>query len=105
MTGINRTTGEMLGDYEHMGQRIQDLLTTPKGSRPHRREYGCDIYRYMDAPINQNVIADIVAEVADAINKWEPDFGLEKVNVLKMSPGQLEIEVIGKNGPLVIKNI
>ena len=105
MTGINRETGQMLNDAEHLSERIKDLLTTPVGTRSHRRTYGCDIYKYMDAPINQQVIADIIAEVADAINTWEPEFELERVNVVTMKPGQMELEVTGKNGALIIRNI
>ena len=105
MTGINRETGQMLNDTEHLSERIKDLLTTPVGTRSHRRTYGCDIYKYIDAPITEGVIADIIAEVADAINKWEPEFGLSKVNVINLAPGVLELEVIGKNGALIIRNV
>ena len=105
MTGMNRSTGILQTEEQHIGDRIQDLLTTPIGSRPHRRTYGCDIHKYSAAPINADTIADITAEVATAINTWEPTFGLKQVTVLKITAGHIELELVSKNGSVLVRSV
>jgi uncharacterized protein len=96
MAGMSRTTGKALGGFDHLRQSIQDILTTPIGSRVHRREYGSRLSRLVDRPINASLVADLVAATAEALDRWEPRLRLERVNVERVSPdGQIELSLVG----------
>lgn len=51
-------------------QNIAVILSTPKGSVPLYREFGLD-WKYLDKPIPA-AKALMVAEVREAIQRWEP---------------------------------
>lgn len=78
---ISRTTGKTLTDFEHMVESIQTILTTPIGSRYFNREFGSDLFDLIDGPINEDTKIDIYAEVIGAIEKWEPRFKVDSVEV------------------------
>jgi len=78
MIGTDRNTGELINGVEHLRQSLQDLLTTRKGTRIMRRDYGSDLPRLVDMPINRELIMDIIAETAGAIGEWEPRLTLPK---------------------------
>jgi phage baseplate assembly protein W len=63
--------GAVVENIEDINQCIGIILTTPKGSDPHRPEFGSDIYKYIDYPVNE-AIPNIIREAIDAINTWEP---------------------------------
>lgn len=81
MIGRSRITGELLDDIDHTRQSIKDILSTPKGSRVMVREYGSDLYKYRDYPINNDTIAKIYNAVAVAIDTWEPRVSLSSGNL------------------------
>ena len=61
-----------------IGQAIRVILRTPRGSDPHRPEFGSNIHLYLDYPINQ-AIPHLVREAVEAIRRWEPRCELVKV--------------------------
>jgi phage baseplate assembly protein W len=64
------TDGVVTG-LDDISQCIGIILTTPKGSDPHRPAFACDIYQYVDLP--QNVSGPkIVREARRAILAFEP---------------------------------
>lgn len=63
--------GSIVEDIEDIAQCIRIILTTPKGQDPHRPEFGSDIWKYIDYPVNE-AIPNIIREAIDAINTWEP---------------------------------
>lgn len=64
-----------------------------------RRDYGSDVPRLVDAPINRETLLDIYAAVAEAIDLWEPRFRLEKVTPTSASPGRIELKLTGEYLP------
>lgn len=52
-------------------QAIQIILRTPRGSDPHRPEFGSNLHLYIDWPIDR-AIPHVVRESVDAIRRWEP---------------------------------
>ena len=72
MAGMSRTIGDALGGFDHLRQSIADILSTPLGTRVHRRDYGSRLPRLVDRPINQSLVADMVAACAEALDRWEP---------------------------------
>ena len=85
MLGMDRTTGQITGGLAHLRQSIVDLLTTRPGSRIMRYEYGCDAWRWLDAPANPSTFVHIYAAVAEALDRWEPRFRLEQCEVEQAS--------------------
>lgn len=95
MDGMNASTGKRLGGLDHLRQSIADILRTPKGSRVMRRDYGSNLPRLVDAPINRNTITKIIAESVTAIGTWEPRFRVTKVQVVSADIGTVELDVTG----------
>jgi len=96
MAGMSRTTGKALGGFDHLKQSIEDILTTPVGSRVHRRDYGSNLPRLVDRPINASLVADLVAATAEALDRWEPRLRLEQVKVHSVSSeGRIELSLVG----------
>ncbi|MGV2287274.1 GPW/gp25 family protein [Trinickia sp. YCB016] len=72
-------------------QSIRIILGTPKGSDPHRPDFGSDLQRYLDYPVAQ-AIPHVVRETVEAVRRWEPR--CELVKVIPSSEGsQLTLRV------------
>lgn len=96
MAGMSRTTGTALGGFDHLRQSIEDILTTPVGTRVHRRDYGSMLPRLVDRPINQSLVSDLVAATAAALDRWEPRLRLERVTINSVSAeGRIELSLLG----------
>ena len=78
---MDADTGQRLAGMEHLRQSIRDILTTPIGTRVMRRDYGSELPRLVDAPLNRETITDIYAATAEALAAWEPRVALEQVQV------------------------
>ena len=72
--------GEVAEGVDDINQCIAIILTTPKGSVPHRPTFGSNVYKYVDYPID---IAkpNIIRETIDAINEWEKRIVIKSVTV------------------------
>ncbi|VFQ44382.1 GPW/gp25 family protein [Desulfoluna butyratoxydans] len=79
ITGMDATTGRSITGDAHLRQSIADILSTRKGTRTMRRDYGSDVPRHVDRPLNRSTIVDIVADAAIALEKWEPRIRVERV--------------------------
>jgi len=96
MKGMSNQNGEHLNDLEHLKQSIVDILTTPIGSRVVCRDYGSALFQLVDQPVNRELFPKIYAAVADAIDKWEPRFKVEKVTINSIKEGHITLSLIGK---------
>jgi len=70
--------GEIVEDIADINQCIKIILSTPKGSDPHRPEFGSDIWKYIDNPVN-SAIPNIIREAVDAIHTWEPRVRIKSI--------------------------
>lgn len=95
MIGVDRSTGQPLSGQDHLRQSIQDILTTPVGSRRMRPEYGSSLRRYVDLPVNEGWKSAVQAEVARALGRWEPRLKLERVRVSAIVGGQITLVLAG----------
>lgn len=95
MINMCRHTGKAISGEESVVQSVNDILTTPKGSRVMLREYGSDLYKLVGSNADAQ---DIRYEVADAIDKWEPRFVFKNVR-LSQEKGVLSIVIIGVYKP------
>jgi len=75
------TSGEVVEGLRDIDQAIRIIMTTPKGSDPHRPEFGSDLHLYLDWPTNR-VTPHLVREAVDAIRAWEIRVTVVQVRVL-----------------------
>lgn len=80
MGGINRQTGKPLSGWDHVLQSINVIMTTRRGARVMRRQFGSTLPRLVDRSVSPNTLIDFFAAIADAI-KDEPRFRLVKVEL------------------------
>ena len=95
MIGVNRRTGAALSGIEHVRQSIEDILTTPLGSRLMRPDYGSQLRRFVDLPVNEGWKSAVQAEVARCLGRWEPRLKLERVRVIAVVGGQITLQLTG----------
>lgn len=95
MRGMSNLNGGYLNDLEHLKQSIIDILTTPIGSRVICRDYGSNLFQLTDQPINRDLFPKIYAAVAEAIDKWEPRFKVEKIAINSIKEGRIILSLIG----------
>jgi phage baseplate assembly protein W len=72
--------GEVVENIDDINQCIEIIITTPKGSDPHRPEFGSNIHEYIDYPVNE-AIPNIIREAIDAILMWEPRVTVSGIQV------------------------
>lgn len=80
---MNRSDGRRIDNLDHLRQSVQDILTTPLGSRVMRRRYGSLIPALMDQPIHAPTNARICAAAAAALMRWEPRLRLRRIRLLR----------------------
>ncbi|MDI9777798.1 GPW/gp25 family protein [Pseudomonas putida] len=96
MIGMDRRTGQPLAGIDHLRQSIEDILTTPLGSRRMRPEYGSQLRRFVDLPVNEGWKSAVQAEVARALGRWEPRLQLHRVKVVAVLDGQVSLALNGR---------
>jgi phage baseplate assembly protein W len=60
-----------------------------------RPEYGSQMRRYVDLPVNEGWKSAVQAEVARALGRWEPRLKLERVRVIAVVDGQITLQLTG----------
>ena len=80
--GMNRFDGRALNESQHISQSIQDILTTPLGSRVMRRDYGSAIFELIDQPQSAAVKLQIMAAAVIALTRWEPRIRITEIEVI-----------------------
>jgi phage baseplate assembly protein W len=96
MLGMDRRTGQPVSGLAHLRQSVEDILSTAVGSRRMRPEYGSNLRRYVDLPVNEGWKSAVQAEVARALGRWEPRLKLERVRVLSVVDGQVTMQLTGQ---------
>ncbi len=96
MQGMSNQNGRYLDDLEHLKQSIVDILTTPIGSRVICRDYGSNLFKLTDQPVNRDLFPKIYAAVAEALGKWEPRFKVEKISINSIRDGHINLSLIGR---------
>lgn len=74
------TTGEIVEGLRDIDQSLRIILTTPKGSDPHRPEFGSNVHQYLDWPTDR-VTPHLVREAIEAIRQWEPRVSVDQVHI------------------------
>ena len=98
---VDRRGGIALAsDETDVDQAIHLILSTAKGERPMRPEFGCGVHDYVFDTIDATTVAQMEAEVRDALDHWEPrieviavDFDLSAFDLASVDEGQLIITI------------
>lgn len=97
---MDRTTGRHITGMEHLKQSIADILTTPLGSRLHRRTYGSLLPGLIDAPDNAVTRLRCYAAIASALMKWEPRLRVTRITLESGDqPGRATVTLEGEHRP------
>lgn len=97
VSGMDRHTGRTCSGIDHIRQSINDILTTPIGSRLCNRGYGSDLADRIDWPMNEAGVQAVYAATATAIRQSYPFVTLTQIAVSPdpANPGSLEIALAG----------
>ncbi|MGR6871242.1 GPW/gp25 family protein [Pseudomonas sp. HK3] len=101
MRGMNNTTGKPIEGIAYLQQRLRDVLTTPKGSRIMRPEYGCGLFQRIDENITPAWVVLCFSDIAEAIDNSAnglSDFILEQIKVAQqnsMNEDNMIFDLIG----------
>ena len=71
----------MAADEMSVRQSIEIILSTTKGERVMRPDFGCDLNRLLFQPNNPTTQALAKFEVAEALQTWEPRIDVLDVSV------------------------
>jgi len=93
MQGMNRETGKSLSATDHIRQSVQDILSTPLGSRVMLPGYGSNLLRLVDHPADHVTAVRVVMATAVAIARWEPRVTINTIEVLKAGEGQIIVTI------------
>lgn len=81
-TGRIRTVSQ----EEDIAEAVMLILSTRKGERVMRPDFGCGIHKFVFAEMNYTEIKEMEREITDAITAWEPrvtepeaEIGLERI--------------------------
>jgi phage baseplate assembly protein W len=95
MRGMNATTGRAVEGDEWLAQAVADILTTPIGTRPMRRDYGSLVPALIDQPLNSATTLQIYAASAGALRRWLPELSLTRCSLSKREGGAAELTIEG----------
>ncbi|CRL47762.1 GPW/gp25 family protein [Pseudomonas sp. URMO17WK12:I11] len=96
MIGMDRHTGQPISGIEHLRQSLADILGTRLGSRRHRPDYGSKIPLYVDMPVNEGWKSSVQAEAIRAIGRWEPRVKLERIRIVSVLGGRINLSLAGE---------
>src|SRR3954447_2004380 len=88
--GIALATGE-----QDVDQAIEIILSTAPGERPMRPEFGCGVHDFVFDTIDATTVAQMEAEVRDALDHWEPRIEVTDVDfdLSRTDRGELLINI------------
>ncbi|UZJ39149.1 GPW/gp25 family protein [Prosthecochloris sp. SCSIO W1102] len=64
-------SGEVVVDDDDVSQCLAVIVMTRPGEVPHEPEFGCDLWEYVDSPVNE-VQLFVSTAVINAVRRWEP---------------------------------
>ena len=74
---MSRQNGVSISEIESIQQSIQDIVTTPLGSRIMRRDYGSIIPDLIDQPMSDVLTVKIFSAIYTPVTRWEERISIE----------------------------
>ena len=71
----------MVQGKEDIEESIKIILSTPKGERIMRPEFGSSIHEFVFAPNNATTAGLLAYHVRDALLRWEPRIEINEIDV------------------------
>ena len=68
-------------ERQEIEESIEIIISTPKGHRVMRPEFGCRIHELLFAPLNTSTFTTAVHYVEEALAWWEPRIDVQSVVV------------------------
>ncbi len=81
--------GQVVEDAEDVNQAIAIIVSTPKGSDPHRPEFASSLNDWIDHPTN-SVTPHLIREIYEAVLIWEPRVTLTRVTIETPYLGEMQ---------------
>jgi hypothetical protein len=107
-TGLDGAGGTTLTGFDRVRASVACILTTRKGSRVMRRDFGSEIPDLLDRPMNERVILAIYVAAVAALRSrkvngreyGEPCFSPTRMNVRQLTAnGEIELVIWGDYYP------
>jgi phage baseplate assembly protein W len=102
---MSRRKNETISDIDEIHQSIEDILTTPIGTRVLKRDYGSRLFDLIDSPLSNRM--DFIIAAAEAIDKWEKRIVLTRIDFKSVEAGKVAIAIEGiykpDNRPLTVE--
>lgn len=92
---MSRETGKSLIEIDHIKQSLEDLISTPIGSRLMRRNYGTNIAKLLDQPVSEALYLKCCSTIYTAILLWEPRVELSRIYVSEINHGKTVLNLEG----------
>lgn len=97
MNGMDRHTGRPLVGADHLRQSIDDILSTPFGTRVGRRTYGSLLPELLAQPLNDLGRLRVVAAAALALLRQEERARIRRVQFRRGDrPGEARLLIEGR---------
>jgi phage baseplate assembly protein W len=97
--------GVIVEGAEDIAQCVYTILSTIKGSDPLRADFGSNVMKYIDRPLNE-ARPLIIYEVISAIESWESRIAVRKCRVSTNVSGEttilIEAEVISSAAQITL---
>lgn len=90
---MSRVIGSNMSELDHIKQSIQDIISTPLGSRIMRRSYGTQLFNLIDQPTTQTLYLKIYSTIYSSILQWEHRINVSQININSLSAGQMVIDL------------
>lgn len=68
---------------EQVRSNFKNLILTKKGERVQSPELGCDLWKVLFEPIDENIFENARAAVAEAVERWLPFIELTDFEITK----------------------
>lgn len=83
--------GNVVEGIDDIDQCIKIILMTRKGTDPHRPEFGSDIWKYIDYPVNE-AVPNIIREAFDSITLWETRVEIKGITA-EINESQISLKI------------
>ncbi|AYA02337.1 baseplate assembly protein [Acinetobacter sp. WCHAc010034] len=92
---MSRHSGTELSELDHIRQSLEDLISTPIGSRLMRREYGTQVANLLDQPTSEALYLKCYSTIYSAILRWEPRIQISQLYISEVNQGQTVLNLEG----------